>query len=151
MKTRQIKNLIFILFMIGIIAGGITILDFLRIMDIEGTLKTDASDVTLWRMVIYGVGAIGTIILAVLFFVLFRNANKGNILEKRNVNWLKVLGNAVMYIGLACIVMIHAFLPTGSIETARYYLLVIFGGSFLFFAYIFEIGIKLKEEQELTV
>ena len=149
MKSTQV--LILLLFSIGIMAAGITFVDIFKIMELSWNLNGSNPDKVLWEMVIRSIGTIGTIILAVLFFLLSNNAKNKKILEKQNVEYLKWFGAITSIIGLTCISLINILLPFHTIETARFFLLVIIGCIFLFFASIFEIGIKLKEEQELTI
>ena len=151
MKMRSTQVLTLMLFSIGFMAAGITFTDFFKIMELSWNLNGSNPDKAVWEIIIRSIGAIGTFILAVLFFLLFRNAKNKKILEKQNVEYLKWFGAITSSIGLICIALINALLPFHTVETARFFLLVIIGCAFLFFASIFEIAIKLKEDQELTI
>lgn len=109
------------------------------------------SNKAFWEIIIRSIGTSGTIVLGIAIFLIFNNVRRKFILYKNNVLVLKLSGLVLILIGLVCIILINHLFDVHTIETARYYLLLIIGGCFNFFASTLEIGIQLKEEQKLTI
>lgn len=151
MKTNKTKLLTLSLSLTALLALGLTMLDLMKVLGLSFDLKELYSEKTYWEMIIKGFGSLGTVFFALLLFTLFRNIRKGKIMEKINAKALKIYGSLMILIGITCIILINSLSINYIMDTARYYLLVIIGGTMSFFAYAFEIGIKMQEEQDLTI
>lgn len=151
MKTRPIELLTITLFFSAFLAFAITALDLMKVLVLSSDLKETYSDTTRWQMIIKSFGSLGTVFFSILIFTLYRNIGKREIMTRSNVKALKVYGNLMIFIALACIISINSLSLNYTMDTARYYLLMVMGGCMTFFAFAFEMGIKLKEEQDLTI
>lgn len=151
MKTRHFKLLTLSLFLSAFLALVLTVLDLMKVLVISFDLNEVYSETTLWEMIIKSFGSLGTIILSILLFSLYRNIRKGEIMKRSNAKALKIYGALMIYIGSTCAITIGLLSLNHMVDTARYLLLVIIGGCMSFFAFAFEIGIKMKEEQDLTI
>lgn len=151
MKTRTLEFLTLSLSLTTFLALGITALDLMKVLELSFDLKELSSKEIRWKIIIKSLGSLGTVFFAILIFTLFRNIRKGKVFEQSNAKALKIYGNLMILIGLACIIFINSLSLNYTIDTTRYYLIMIIGLCMNFFAYAFEIGYKLKEEQELAI
>lgn len=86
-------------------------------------------------------------ISAVAIVRFLKNVDRGYIFDKKNIFPLRFFGYTVMLTGII-LVILHSLSDSDS-QTYMFYLLI---GVFInIFSEVFAIGVKLKEEQDLTI
>ena len=87
----------------------------------------------------------------VMVFAIMQNTRKGKVFVKANANYIQLIGLAVMPNGFVQIYLLHVA-PEGSLAITRsYYFFLLLGGFIGFIGCVFQIGIRMQEEQNLTV
>lgn len=99
------------------------------------------------RLVV-GIESYAIMFIGVLSYVMVYNVRKGNIFSRVNKRILNAIGISTTLSGVLISVISH--LSPLEMPTEVCVLFIILGMMFVLIAYIFEIGIRMKEEQELT-
>ena len=110
-------------------------------------------DVSKAELTVITVGCICLFILGIISFIKFikfiLNINKGNVFDKKNIPLLRWIGCSYIYIFVYCFVL-NSIIECDEWIGAGTDTFVL--GTFcLIIAEVFAIGIKLKEEQDLTI
>lgn len=96
-----------------------------------------------------GIYVLGLICLIVFYGIILDNLKKRGVFIKRNEKAFLYFGIAILLVlGIASDVL---YKNITEIDTAAPRVLALLGGTFIFISYLFTIGIKMQEEQELTI
>lgn len=155
MKTKQlIKYCNYIAIITGIY--GISIFfrlsqigyDLGKQMAISDKSGIDISNVILLEALAQIILAFGIFAVCLLFFLFVANVRRGLVFVSENQLLLMIFGIIIAGLGMLSYI-INKISSSNSIFNSG--LLVLIGLCFVFISFIFKIGIKMQEEQELTI
>ncbi len=135
---KRISNLIG--FLLGIVL-------FKEILDYPFLLK-NMSDHPANIYIPQGAYVIGLMCLIAFYMTILQNIKKRGVFIRKNEAAFRLYGFAILIMGLSADILFNIIIgdsPSG----AR--MLAVIGGTLMFVSYIFKIGIKMQEEQELTI
>lgn len=141
METKKLR---IVNSLVGFILGAFTfgdILDFIF-------LYSDVFEKSKSLIIAHGIYVAGLILIFVFFALILRNIKKGAVFTARNEKLFRYFGIAILVLGMVSDVL-HK--QTTDVETAAPRVLALLGGTLIFTSIIFKIGIKMQEEQELTI
>lgn len=111
--------------------------------------KAAASEQFIWQAFPQGITLLSMAVCSVFIYLMLRNV-------KRNLIFVRANANLIYYIGLIIEfneilqAILNEFAPvTNPRQTYMIYILI--GVFIIFIGYLFQIGIRMKEEQELTI
>ena len=142
MKT---KHLIYTCYIISLITSIIASWNIVSLINLfkENTYQITKEFITPVSL------TLGVVLIGLSIASLISNVQKGLVFIRKNQRILLYYGIAVTAISI--IAYIGTPLYSESLASTAANLLSIFGVFLIFFAIIFKIGIKLQEEQELTI
>lgn len=132
--------------MITIIAAAMY--GFPNILELCYEMGKGDSGTFIWHAIVVGIESYAIMFIGVLSYVMVYNVRKGNIFSRVNKRILNAIGISTTLSGVLISVISH--LSPLEMPTEVCVLFIILGMMFVLIAYIFEIGIRMKEEQELT-
>ena len=112
-------------------------------------LGKDDTDDFLWIMLPQSVTLLAMAVCSILIFCLLRNVKRKEVFTKENSTLIVAIGGIVELNGL-----LQGFFGTFvSVSNLRqtYLVYILLGVFILFIGCIFKIGVRMKEEQELTI
>lgn len=134
--------------LLSVSSCALTLCSILKMGFLCYELGRDESDTFVWEVIGQGIEAYATVFICVLGFLMARNVKKKIVFEKANMILLKLAGSAVLFAGLLYYI-VEKISPLESENNSLLFLLL--GTFILFIGHLFKIGIRLKEEQDLTV
>ena len=99
-------------------------------------------------IIAHGFYIAGLISVFVFFLIILENIKKRGVFIRRNEKVFRYFGLAILVLGLTSDIL-HKNIT--DIETSAPRVLALLGGTFIFISFIFKIGIKMQEEQDLTI
>ena len=124
--------------------------EFLRIYFLCYKLGKDDSNTLIWQILVQGIEAWGIVFCCILFFILTSRAKKGKIFVIMNEKLMMLFGSFILWSGLISDALINV-LSIHALTTSTSLMLCLLGLVFVFFSFIFNIGRKNQEEQDLTI
>lgn len=112
-------------------------------------LGKDDTDDFLWIMLPQSVTLLAMAVCSILIFCLLRNVKRKEVFTKENSTLIVAIGGIVELNGL-----LQGFFGTFvSVSNLRqtYLIYILLGVFILFIGCVFKIGVRMKEEQELTI
>lgn len=112
-------------------------------------LGKDDTDDFLWIMLPQSVTLLAMAVCSILIFYLLRNVKRKEVFTKENSTLIVAIGGIVELNGL-----LQGFFGTFvSVSNLRqtYLIYILLGVFILFIGCVFKIGVRMKEEQELTI
>lgn len=112
-------------------------------------LGKDDTDDFLWIMLPQSVTLLAMAVCSILIFYLLRNVKRKKVFTKENSTLIVAIGGIVELNGL-----LQGFFGTFvSVSNLRqtYLIYILLGVFILFIGCVFKIGVRMKEEQELTI
>ena len=112
-------------------------------------LGKDDTDYFLWIMLPQSVTLLAMAVCSILIFCLLRNVKRKEVFTKENSTLIVAIGGIVELNGL-----LQGFFGTFvSVSNLRqtYLIYILLGVFILFIGCVFKIGVRMKEEQELTI
>ena len=112
-------------------------------------LGKDDTDDFLWIMLPQSVTLLAMAVCSILIFCLLRNVKRKEVFTKENSTLIVAIGGIVELNGL-----LRGFFGTFvSVSNLRqtYLIYILLGVFILFIGCVFKIGVRMKEEQELTI
>ena len=112
-------------------------------------LGKDASDTFIWFALVQGIKAYAMFFIAALTYFLARNVRNGSVFTSANQRILFAIGGSTVISGA----IINAIINCSPLEmpTDTSLLLIIIGLFIVLVSLMFKIGIRMQEEQDLTV
>lgn len=120
-----------------------------KIVNICYEMGKDDSPTFIWYALLEALEGYAIFFIGILTWVLARNVSKGRVFCRQNQRILSAMGVSTMLSGVFINVTIH--LSPLEVSTGTSILLIIIGLVLYLIALLFEIGIRMQEEQELTV
>ena len=139
----------FVMMCLAVTCGAGTLAEALRlllaVMDwYEGTL-TDG-----WVLAMRSVNLVVCAVCAWLTFLIIREVKQRRVFTRQNAQYISLIGSAATFGGIAQNVVVNLVYEDTTNHSGDMTYLVL-GLLLLFIATLFNIGIRMKEEQELTV
>ena len=119
-------------------------------------LGKDASDTFIWFALVQGIKAYTMFFIAALIYFLARNVRNGSVFTSANQRILLAIGGSTVISGGSTVIsgaLINAIINCSPLEmpTDTSLLLIIIGLFIVLVSLMFKIGIRMQEEQDLTV
>jgi len=146
----KIKSLVQFCTIFTVFTAFYGVTEFLGIFNLCYKLGKDDTDTLLWQVLVQGIETWGIVFCCILFFTLTSRAKKGRIFIVENEKLMMILGGIINWIGVISYVLIN-ILSIRTLTASAAFMLCLIGMVFVFFSFIFKMGRKLKEEQELTI
>ena len=140
----KIKNYKLISNLIAFLLGMFTFADVTNYPFLIGKMTEKDSGFIISQ----GVYVLGLICLIIFYGIILDNLKKRGIFIRRNEKAFRYFGITILVLGIASDVL---YKNITEIDTAAPRMLALLGGTFIFISYLFKIGIKMQEEQELTL
>lgn len=140
----QYSEALMVLSIFSAIAFGIS-----NILSICYELGKDASDTFIWFALVQGVKAYAMFFIGVLTYFLALNVRKGLVFTLVNQRILFAIGGSTVISGTIVNIIINCSPLEMPTDTSL--LLIIIGLFIVFVSLMFKIGIRMQEEQDLTI
>ncbi|MDO5523100.1 MAG: DUF2975 domain-containing protein [Bacteroidia bacterium] len=95
-----------------------------------------------------GVFVLGLVCLMVFYIKILHNIKKEKVFIRKNEKIFRYFGAIILFLGFLSDLLFN-FIADERPSGTR--ILAVLGGTLLFISFFFKIGIKLKEEQDLTI
>ena len=119
--------------------------------DLAHELAQGSTNPLFWPAVVESVTICVMVFCAVMVLAIMWNVRKGKVFVKANANYVQLIGLAVMLNGFIQIYLLHT-VPEGSLAIVRSHDFFLLLGCFIgFIGCVFHIGIRMQEENDLTV
>lgn len=138
----EIKDLRKLSFIIGILMGAFVLH---LIIDFFWNISKFSTETILPQ----GFFVLGLICLFVFYFVILGTIKKKGVFIRINERLLRYFGLAILFLSITSNLLFAHLIDTPNHEGSS--TLAVLGGTLIFLSFIFKIGIKIQEEQELTV
>lgn len=112
-------------------------------------LGKDNTDDFVWKIIPESITLIAMTICSVLIFLILQEVRKVQVFTKLNSNLIMAIGIVLECNGILQNVLRY-FIADGK-SNSSYMIYILIGVFFLFIACLFKLGIRMQEEQELTV
>lgn len=112
-------------------------------------LGKDDTDDFIWQVLSRSITLVAMAVCSIFIWIMLSNVKRNEVFTKRNANLIVFIGVTVEITGLLQYILGIFTLEGISRESFMIYLLL--GVFILFIGCLFKIGIRMKEEQELTI
>lgn len=112
-------------------------------------LGKDDTDDFIWQVLSRSITLVAMAVCSIFIWIMLSNVKRNEVFTKRNANLIVFIGVTVEIAGLLQYILGIFTLEGISRESFMIYLLL--GVFILFIGCLFKIGIRMKEEQELTI
>ncbi len=140
------KQLIYFTYLLSLVTNLIAALNIVTLLELSRKNDGFWCGETLTQTAI----VVGIVLIGFTFAQLAGNMQKGLVFAAKNQRLLLRYGIAVLVLNVPAYIGTTFFNPENLSSTAAN-LLTVGGISLLFFALVFKIGIKLQQEQDLTI
>jgi hypothetical protein len=123
---------------------------FLGIFNLCYKLGKDDTNTLIWQVLVQGIEAWGIVLCCILFFTLASRAKKDRIFIVENEKFMLIFGCVIILLGIILYLLV-SMLPINDHSTSAAMMFCLIGMIFAFFAFIFQIGRRMQEEQDLTI
>lgn len=125
------------------------LISLLRNVTLCYQLGKDNTDDFVWKIIPESITLIAMTICSVLIFLILQEVRKVQVFTKLNSNLIMAIGIVLECNGILQNVL-RNFIADGK-SNSSYMIYILIGVFFLFIACLFKLGIRMQEEQELTV
>ncbi|WP_071148024.1 DUF2975 domain-containing protein [Bacteroides ndongoniae] len=149
-KKGSKEELETVMFCLMIVCVSCLLFVFFRNLNLCYDLGKDDTDDLIAKLLPENVTLIAMAVCSVLIYLMLRNVKKGQVFTKRNSDLIMTIGVVLECNGILQMAF-NAFLSDsmGGNTIPMVYLLL--GVFFLFIACLFKVGIRMQEEQDLTI
>ena len=120
-----------------------------RTMQLCYELGKDDTDDFIWQVLSRSITLVAMAVCSIFIWIMLSNVKRNEVFTKRNANLIVFIGVTVEITGLLQYILGIFTLEGISRESFMIYLLL--GVFILFIGCLFKIGIRMKEEQDLTI
>lgn len=142
----QKKQLIYTTYFLTLITNLLAALNIVTLTEMSRKSETFWHGETLTQAAI----VVGIILTGFAFAQLSANMQKGLVFVSKNRRLLTIYGILVLLLSVPAYIGV-AFFDTQSLSSSAANLLTVCGVLLLFFALVLKLGIRLQQEQELTI
>lgn len=140
----KIKHYKLISNLVGVTLGAFILSDVLNYPFLFEDLAKNPIDF----LIPQGIYVLGLVCLIACYATILQTIKKKGVFTVRNEKTFQYFGVAILVLGVTADVL---FKNTTEIETSAPRILAFLGGTLVFVSLIFKIGIKMQEEQDLTI
>lgn len=145
----NVQELNFIMFCLAFTCGCCLFLGLLGNINLYFDLSKESTENLIWQMLPESITLLVMAICSIIIGLILRNAKHNKIFTHRNAGYIMAIGGLIELNGLAQGVL-SAFSPI-EIKGHGHTIYILIGLFFLFIGCVFKVGIKMKEEQDLTI
>lgn len=149
-KKYSADETTFVMYCLGIIAGCGIFSAIIRNLTLCYRLGKDDTPDFIWQILPENITLLSLMICGILMFLMMRNVRRKLVFTLQNANLIFGIGLSLEVNGLAQII-INCLSPFGNDSTQQYLIFILIGVFFLFIYCLFKLGIRMQEEQDLTV
>lgn len=143
------EELRIIMVCLATVCGCCLLIGFMRNAMLCYQLGKDTTGDFGWQILPEGITLVAMVICSVLIFLLLQQVQKQQVFTKLNSNLIMGIGFTLECNGL--IQKVLKYFVTDGMNNSTYMIYILLGVCFLFIACLFKLGIRMQEEQELTV
>lgn len=143
------EELEFIMICLTIICASCLFLGFMRNAKLCYQLGKDSTDNFIWQILPESVTLAAMAICSVIVFLILRNVRKGQVFTKCNSNLIMFIG--IVTEGNGILQMTLRTFTSDDTNNTSFMIYILLGVFILFIACLFKLGIRMQEEQDLTV
>ncbi len=149
-KENPKEELKFVMACLTIVCAACLLFYVARTATLCFRLGQDDTDGLIWQLIPESLMLVAMLVCSSLVFLMLHNVRKGEVFSKLNANLIMSIGivcelNAILQMALANL------LPGGNQGDTTGMVLLLAGVFFLFISCLFKLGIRMQEEQDLTI
>ena len=148
-KEVNVQELNFIMFCLAFTCGSCLSLGLLGNINLYFDLSKESTENLIWQMLPESITLLVMAICSIIIGLILRNAKHNKIFTHRNAGYIMAIGGLIELNGLTQGIL-SAFSPI-EILGHGHTIYILIGLFFLFIGCVFKVGIKMKEEQDLTI
>ena len=149
-KKYSAHEATFVMYCLGIVAGCGIFSAIIRNLTLCYRLGKDDTPDFIWQILPENITLLSLMICGILMFLMMQNVRRKQVFTLQNANLIFGIGLSLEVNGLAQII-INCFSPFGNDGSQQYLIFILIGVFFLFIYCLFKLGIRMQEEQDLTV
>lgn len=148
-KEVNAQELDFIISCLAITCGCCLFLSLLGNINLYFDLSKESTENLIWQMLPESITLLVMALCSIIIGLILKNVKHNNIFTHRNARYIMAIGGLIELNGLTQGVL-SAFSPIEIIGHGHM-IYILIGLFFLFIGCEFKVGIKMKEEQDLTI
>ena len=148
-KNINKQELSFIMTCLQITCGCCLVIGFLGNINLYYELGKDATENYMWKKLPECITLLIMALCSIFVMLIARNVILNEVFTHNNAVFIMGIGTAILMNGFI-LGLLPTFTPVERIGQG-YMIYILIGALFLFIACVFKLGIKMKEEQELTI
>lgn len=149
-KKNSKEELEFVMYCLMIMCVSSLLFVFFRNLNLCYDLGKDNTDNLIVKLLPENVTLLAMVVCSVLIYLMLRNVQKGLVFTKLNSNLIMTIGVVLECNGILQMAF-NAFLSDSMDGNAIPMVYLLLGVFFLFIACLFKVGIRMQEEQDLTI
>ncbi|CDB10073.1 uncharacterized protein BN744_01395 [Bacteroides sp. CAG:633] len=149
-KKNSKEELEFVMYCLMIMCVSSLLFVFFRNLDLCYDLGKDNTDNLIVKLLPENVTLLAMVVCSVLIYLMLRNVQKGLVFTKLNSDLIMTIGVVLECNGILQMAF-NAFLSDSMDGNTIPMVYLLLGVFFLFIACLFKIGIRMQEEQDLTI
>lgn len=149
-KKGSKEELEFVMYCLIIMCVSCLLFVFFRNLDLCYDLGKDDIDGLIAKLLPENVALLAMAVCSVLIYLMLRNVQKGLVFTKQNSDLIMTIGIVLECNGILQMIF-NAFLSDAKAGNTIPMIYLLLGVFFLFIACLFKVGIRMKEEQDLTI
>lgn len=149
-KKYSADEATFVMYCLGIIAGCGIFSAIIRNLTLCYRLGKDDTPDFIWQILPENITLLSLMICGILMFLMMRNVRRKQVFTLQNANLIYGIGATLEVNGLV-LMTLHYLSPASSEGSQQYLIFMLIGVFFLFICCLFKLGIRMQEEQDLTV
>lgn len=149
-KKNSKEELEFVMYCLMVVCISCLLFVFFRNLNLCYDLGKDDTDNLIVKLLPENVTLLAMAVCSVLIYLMLRNVQKGLVFTKRNSNLIMTIGVVLECNGILQMIF-NAFLSDTQAGNTIPMIYLLLGVFFLFIACLFKVGIRMKEEQDLTI
>lgn len=149
-KKNSKEELEFVMYCLMIMCVSSLLFVFFRNLNLCYDLGKDNTDNLIVKLLPENVTLLAMVVCSVLIYLMLRNVQKGLVFTKLNSNLIMTIGVVLECNGILQMAF-NAFLSDSMDGNTIPMVYLLLGVFFLFIACLFKIGIRMQEEQDLTI
>ena len=149
-KKNSKEELEFVMYCLMIMCVSSLLFVFFRNLNLCYELGKDNTDNLIVKLLPENVTLLAMVVCSVLIYLMLRNVQKGLVFTKLNSNLIMTIGVVLECNGILQMAF-NAFLSDSMDGNTIPMVYLLLGVFFLFIACLFKVGIRMQEEQDLTI
>lgn len=148
-KGINIKDFNFVMMCLSFTCGCCLSIGILGNINLYFDLSKEATENLIWQMLPESITLFTMILCCICIMLILKSVKRNQIFTHKNAAFIMVIGGLIELNGLTLGVL-SAFSPI-EITGHGHTIYILIGLFFLFIGCVFKLGVKMKEEQELTI